>query len=241
MSLVTELGTIMGIWAHPDDEIFSMAGIFTLASQAGQNTVCVTATRGEQGVQDESRWPRADLASIRTLEMEQASQILGIKYRHWLDYADGSCREVDIDEASNRLAEYINQYQPDTIFTFGVDGLTGHDDHKTMSIWTDRAIEIANSNAKVYHVVMTKEAYAELEQADRENNMFFNTDKPWVYSKADCSLLVELDDETLDKKMRALEAMPSQTVNLLGQHKESVRRSGRTESFILSEHTRRSE
>ncbi len=67
MSLVTELGTIMGIWAHPDDEIFSMAGIFALASQAGQNTVCVTATRGEQGVQDESRWPRADLASIRTL------------------------------------------------------------------------------------------------------------------------------------------------------------------------------
>ena len=47
-----ELGTILGIWAHPDDEAWLSAGLMARAVDAGSRIVCVTATRGELGVQD---------------------------------------------------------------------------------------------------------------------------------------------------------------------------------------------
>ncbi len=48
---VAQLGTILGIWAHPDDETWSSAGLMAMAADNGQRVVCVTATYGENGVQ----------------------------------------------------------------------------------------------------------------------------------------------------------------------------------------------
>ena len=45
---VAELGTILGIWAHPDDEAYLSGGLMALARDNGQRVVCVTATRGER-------------------------------------------------------------------------------------------------------------------------------------------------------------------------------------------------
>ena len=56
----------MGVWAHPDDETYSMAGIMATAVKNGQQVICVTATRGEAGVQDHLRWPAHKLAEDRT-------------------------------------------------------------------------------------------------------------------------------------------------------------------------------
>ena len=47
-----ELGTVLGIWAHPDDEAFLSAGLMAAARDAGQRVVCVTATLGEHGTDD---------------------------------------------------------------------------------------------------------------------------------------------------------------------------------------------
>src|SRR4249919_2707816 len=55
---VSELrGTILSVWAHPDDETYLAAGLMAAAVQAGQRVVCVTATRGELGSTDPDRWP----------------------------------------------------------------------------------------------------------------------------------------------------------------------------------------
>jgi hypothetical protein len=43
------LGTVLGIWAHPDDEAFLSAGLMAAARDVGQRVVCVTATLGEHG------------------------------------------------------------------------------------------------------------------------------------------------------------------------------------------------
>ena len=49
MTDVRSLGTILGVWAHPDDEAYLSAALMALAVQNGQRVVCVTATRGELG------------------------------------------------------------------------------------------------------------------------------------------------------------------------------------------------
>ena len=51
------LGTMLGVWAHPDDETYLAAGLMAVGVRQGNRVVCVTATRGEEGSWDEGRWP----------------------------------------------------------------------------------------------------------------------------------------------------------------------------------------
>ena len=77
MQDVSELGTILSIWAHPDDEAYLCGGIMAMATAAASRVVCVTATRGELGVTDPVRWPPEQLAAIREAEMAECMRILG--------------------------------------------------------------------------------------------------------------------------------------------------------------------
>ena len=42
---VTSLGTILGVWAHPDDETYLTGGLMARARTPVERVVCVTATR----------------------------------------------------------------------------------------------------------------------------------------------------------------------------------------------------
>jgi LmbE family N-acetylglucosaminyl deacetylase len=56
--VVAGLGTIVGVWAHPDDEAYLSGGLMAAAGDAGSRVVCVTATRGERGTPDPEAWGR---------------------------------------------------------------------------------------------------------------------------------------------------------------------------------------
>lgn len=229
---IKNLGTIMGVWAHPDDETFSMAGIMAAAVENGQKVICITATRGEAGVQDESRWPAHKLADIRTKELSDAYAILGIKNHYWLDYPDGGCAQVSANDATDKIAALIHEYSPDSVFTFGPDGMTGHSDHQTVSQWATIAVKKAKSNAVMYHAIITHEQYVSMQEADKELNIFFNIDKPCMCDECDCDICFSLPEHIYDKKMRALHAMPSQTEKMMQKFSEVLASSHGTETFI---------
>lgn len=206
---VTQLGTILSVWAHPDDESFLAGGLLATAVQNGQRVICVTATHGEAGVQDELRWPAAQLGNIRTRELQAALKELGISEHIWLDYRDGECDKADQTEATKKIATLIEKYQPDTILTFGSEGLTGHPDHQAVSRWVGKAVETLK--AKVYHAVYDFKQYQEfLIPLDKKINVFFNIDEPPLVAAKDCDIAFVLPDEVLGQKLRALAAMPSQ-------------------------------
>lgn len=46
---VSTRGTILGVWAHPDAEVFLSAGLMILAARAGHRVICVSATSGGHG------------------------------------------------------------------------------------------------------------------------------------------------------------------------------------------------
>lgn len=229
---IKQLGTILGVWAHPDDETYSMGGITAAAVQNGQTVVCLTATRGEAGVQDENRWPPERLGEIRTNELKAAMEILGVKEHCWLDYPDGGCNNADEDKAVSQIAGCIAKYQPDTILTFGLDGMTGHPDHITVSRWADVAVNRSGSKAKIYHCIQTPEQYQALLEADKKFNIFFNVDKPNMCQDCDCSICFELTDDLYALKLAALKAMPSQTEAMLGMFEHSLRSSLGREAFV---------
>lgn len=219
---IKKLGTIMGVWAHPDDETFTCAGLMAAALKNGQEVVCITATKGEAGVQDEARWPAAHLGSIREEELNAALDVIGVKNHHWLGYADGGCQKDD-KLAIEKIATLIETHQPDTILTFGADGMTGHPDHKAVCEWTIQAVEGTAGKPTIYHSIQTKGQYEKsLREMDEKLNIYYNIDKPRLCEPTDCYICLDLDDELKAIKYNALKVMPSQTEAMLKAFSEEV-------------------
>ncbi|HZG93571.1 MAG TPA: PIG-L family deacetylase [Mycobacteriales bacterium] len=209
-----ELGTILGIWAHPDDEAWLSAGLMARAVDAGSRIVCVTATRGELGVQDADRWPPERLADIRTAELAETLAILGVEEHRWLDYPDGAVADVDADEAVERLVAVLAEVRPDTVLTMGPDGMTGHIDHITVSDWVTAAVaQHADPSTRLHYATVLPDVWA----VTRDE--FFRLGismggEPSLTDRADLSIDFELDDEMVERKRRALLAQASQVAGL---------------------------
>ena len=73
---IGSLGTILGVWAHPDVEAYLAGGLMAMATDHGSRVVCVTATRGEFGTADPRRRPDR-LAAQRTAELARCLAVLG--------------------------------------------------------------------------------------------------------------------------------------------------------------------
>lgn len=132
-------GTVLGIWAHPDDEAYLSAGLMARARRARARVVCWHATRGEQGTPDPQAWPPERLAARRVAELAESLRLLGVTEHRFLGYADGHCAEVPPAEAVAPLADLMAELRPALVVTFGPDGITGHPDHITVSRWVTAA------------------------------------------------------------------------------------------------------
>ena len=229
-----ELGTLLGVWAHPDDESYLMAGLMAEGAARGDRVVCVTATRGEAGSQDHDRWPPDRMAEIRERELNDSLAVLGVKEHHWLDYVDGTCDAVPHDEAVEKLAPIFEDVQPDNVLTFGPEGLTGHPDHMAVSKWTADAFErYAKPGARLFHAVESTEWGGEF-GAELEKNNVYAPGCPPRRPRDEIDLLVSLPDHLTELKLRALGAQVSQVEQLhalLGR--DFLERSMREESFVL--------
>lgn len=210
------LGTILSVWAHPDDETFTSAGIMTTAIQNGQRVVCVTATKGEEGCQDELRWPRERLGDIRTQELAEALRIMGVTEHHYLGCFDGECKSVEHTDIIPKLQAIVESVKPDTILTFGPEGLTGHPDHQTVSGWVDEVVEFLPSKPVVYHVVEEARQYEKyLKQLDEQFDIYFAIDQPPLVLGEEADICLELTPALKSSKVQALAAMPSQYEKML--------------------------
>lgn len=232
---IKKLGAILGIWAHPDDETFASAGLMSLAAQNGQKVACITATKGEEGVQDEKRWPKEELGQIRDKELQKSLETLGVKTHYWLGFKDGHCHETEENEAIKKIVKIIEETKPDTILTFGSDGLTGHRDHKTVSAWVNKALTQLSAKPNVYHAAITNRQYNNyLKKLDETLNIFFSIDKPQLFDEQNCQICLNLPDEAIDKKIAALKIQESQTAklfDLFGQNE--IAEAFSVEAFVL--------
>lgn len=214
-SAVVELGTIVGIWAHPDDEAYLSGGLMALARDNGQRVVCVTATRGELGTPDPVVWPAERLAAERTDELVRCLEILGVDEHHWLGYRDGECAEADSSGAVGRLCAVIERVRPDTVLTFGPDGLTGHPDHRTVSAWTGAAFEqAAPSGARLLHATLA-ERRASRWSALTDSLDIYPPGLPVLTPEDRLAVDLVLGPDIARRKFRALAAQETQTAGLI--------------------------
>ena len=205
---IRDLGTILSVWAHPDDEAYLCGGIMAMATAAGSRVVCVTATRGELGVTDAERWPPDRLPAIREAELAECLRVLGVNEHRWLGYPDGGCAAVDRGVGAGRIAELLREVRPDTVLTFAPDGQTGHPDHIAVHHWTADAVR--ETTIGTLHVVAnTQEWMDEFLAGMLELNVLMG-DPPGIWT-APLSIDLQLSEDVLGRKLAALAAQASQT------------------------------
>jgi LmbE family N-acetylglucosaminyl deacetylase len=134
---------LLGVFAHPDDEVFCVGGTLAQWAEAGCETMIISATRGEAGqIQDARAASRRTLGAVREQELRAACARLGVQRVECLDYGDGTLAEVDGETLAGQVATSIRDFQPDVVVTFGPDGGYGHPDHIAISEATTRACQL---------------------------------------------------------------------------------------------------
>ncbi|MEU2232565.1 PIG-L deacetylase family protein [Streptomyces vietnamensis] len=141
MTQPTAAPSLLGVFAHPDDESLLAGGVLAQHAAAGARTAVVTAT-----------WT-AD--SHQAPELAEALKILGADAPRLLGYADarnpasapgGAVRLVDapLDDAVGSLVAHIREVRPDIVVDHDALGqLTGHPDHRRAHQITLLAVEAA--------------------------------------------------------------------------------------------------
>jgi LmbE family N-acetylglucosaminyl deacetylase len=211
-----ELGTVLGVWAHPDDETYLSAGLMATAVRNGDRVVCATATRGELGSFDEERWPTATLGRVRQEELEECLRILGVKEHSWFDYADGGCDRVEFEEGVAKVIPLIEDAQPDTVLTFGPDGMTGHTDHISVCNWTTEAFRrVAKPGARLHYATQVKDWTDRFYDRMQKFNVFMVPGTPPITPRDELSIDFLASGEVLDLKLKAIEAHCSQVEGML--------------------------
>ncbi|HVM41349.1 MAG TPA: PIG-L family deacetylase [Acidimicrobiia bacterium] len=212
----TQLGTILGVFAHPDDEAYLAGGIMSAAVENGQRVVCVTATKGEAGVTDPARWDPARLGEIREQECKASMAILGVDEHHWLDFADGACAEVGLEEAMACLMPIVEEVRPDTVLSFGPEGMTGHPDHMATCRWATEAVARAGGGARLYYATMTHQWLEDfMDRMNPDRVMMVEGMQPPAVDPSDLAIHIRLEGEALDRKVAALRAQASQLEPLI--------------------------
>ncbi|MDQ4116736.1 MAG: PIG-L family deacetylase [Actinomycetota bacterium] len=216
---VSRLGTVLGVWAHPDDEVYLSGGLLAAAAAAGNRVVVVTATRGERGTDDPVRWPPALLAAVRSDEIVASMAVLDggrdlIEHRflgaaHGVCHLDGELTGEPSGATIDELAAIVDEVSPDTVLTFGPDGMTGHSDHRAVSTWTDRALAATGLPTRLLHATVTehwaRRFGAVVTRMDDASDVF-------APSRADVLAVdLALAGRELHIKLAALRAQASQT------------------------------
>ncbi|MET0146934.1 MAG: PIG-L family deacetylase [Ilumatobacteraceae bacterium] len=229
---VADLGTILSVWAHPDDETYLAGGVMAAAADRGQRVVCVAATAGEHGTGDPDTWPPLRLGRLRYWEAAAAMAVLGVSEHRFLGLPDGGLIEWDATGQA-LVGDLLDEVRPDTILTFGPDGMTYHPDHITISRWVTEAWQQRDRPCRLLYATTTVEHAAEFGELYEQWNMYMSDERPTGVPAGELALHAALDGAALDRKLAALAAMASQTRDLTAMvGAELYARQVREEGFV---------
>jgi LmbE family N-acetylglucosaminyl deacetylase len=231
----SSLGTLLGVWAHPDDDIYLSAGLMCAVAMAGGRVVDVTATRGEGGSMDEERWPTARMGEVRTRELLRSLEILGVAEHRFLE----GCVDVDMhtplaEVGAAQVLAIMEEVRPDTVLTFGPDGMTGHEGHRCVSRWATEAFHrAAPPGARLLYATATPE-WVERWLPQLAPFDIFLPGTPPVTPRAQLAIAYELPPDVLERKYRAILAHESQVEGLVAVFGDRMREWMGEEAFRLA-------
>ena len=138
-----EKRTLLGLFAHPDDESFGPGGSLARYAAEGADVHVIIATDGDAGSveEDHKRQDGRTLAQERGEELANAVVALGITSVWNLPYRDSGMRgsadnehsraliQQPVETLTAELVDYIRRLRPQVILTHDPFGGYGHPDH----------------------------------------------------------------------------------------------------------------
>lgn len=123
-------GTILCVYAHPDDESFGPAAVLARYARAGTKVYGLVFTRGQHGqsVLQPSPSPE-ELGRLREADLRQAAAGIGFAGLEVLDYEDGKLDLAPPRQLDDQVMTAIERDHPEVMVTFGPGGITRHPDH----------------------------------------------------------------------------------------------------------------
>jgi LmbE family N-acetylglucosaminyl deacetylase len=151
--------TVVGCFAHPDDETWAMSGSLALLAAHGARCAVWTATRGEAGViATATGVPRERLGEVREAEERAALAVAGVDQVEFGGLPDGGVDATDQDELVRAVHTFLERMQPDVVVTMEPAGITAHPDHMAVTRATGiafaayaSAAEAAGLQPRLYH------------------------------------------------------------------------------------------
>ena len=234
-TVIPHVRSLLGVWAHPDDEAYLSSALMAAVRRSGARVVVVTATRGENGTDDPVLWPPGRLAEHRERELRASLDVVGVTEHHWLDHRDGELSAVPTLEGARQLVPFLDRLAPDTIVTFGPEGMTGHADHRAISAWVRGAWRLTGRRAALWYATLTPEFHAEWSALNDDVGLWCEGSRPPVTPSSELAAHIRSTDGLAVLKHRALRAHASQTrplEELVGA--DVYRRWWASESFVAA-------
>lgn len=213
--------TLLAVFAHPDDEAFTVSGLMTHYARQGVRVVVACATRGEAGKITVPDMTVEDLGCQREQELRQACQLMGIEEPIFLGFHDsGRYERTRHDdplallnltplEIELKVREVIAQVQPQVVITFDPHGSYGHIDHlqihraTTAAFWSTGHLPYGGPQ-RLFFTALTNEG------AESVGHLQQDLD-PLIYGVSPSTLAFELDiSPYVEIKKAALAAHGSQ-------------------------------
>ena len=153
---VNDLGTILSVWAHPDDETYLAGALMAEAIARGQR-VDVRIAHGGRARHSTTRSAGRRRGSLACGDgrRPRSMAVLGVTDHRVLDLPDGGLADMEPTEGVALVHRLMQETVPDTIVTFAPDGMTFHRDHVTVSQWVTEAWEEAGRPARLLHATAT--------------------------------------------------------------------------------------
>ncbi len=156
---------LMVIVPHPDDEVFSAAGILRKCVDADKIVSTVTLTRGGAG-RTLGLCTQEELPDLREKELRASLDILGVQEQHILDYPDGGLREYDAEVIVSDIVSRLESLKPKSIITFPPNGSNGHPDHVTTNKLVLASLKKSKHQPKSLYYYATETPYAGIVRPD---------------------------------------------------------------------------
>ena len=140
--------SIAAVFAHPDDETFSIGGTIAKYAARGVRWDLFCATDGDAG--RSSGVPvgsKAELGALRRNELIAAARLLGVRGDITArGYPDGGLAEVSPDQLVGDIVLFLRTARPEIVVTFGPEGApNAHRDHRAISRAATAAFFLAES------------------------------------------------------------------------------------------------
>jgi N-acetyl-1-D-myo-inositol-2-amino-2-deoxy-alpha-D-glucopyranoside deacetylase len=219
---------LLCVFAHPDDESYGPGGAIAHYALRGVSISLCIFTCGEAGSIGVSKEiPNDELCRLRTAELADACEALGIEEHRILGVPDGGVGDADHSWSVRQIIDDIERFRPQVMITFHHHGISGHSDHIAVAEYAaeafDKAAESPGGPQKLYEYGIPP-GRARLYQ--RKNLVPLDEDE--------LNARIEISDEAMERKLEAIRRHRTQYDFFLSlSEKFDYRTMARPEYFFL--------